>query len=169
MNLMYAISLHQPWASALFAPRTAGGPPIKVNETRSWPIPEKIIGEPVAIHATKRDTGQERVFWIQEVQHSARAEVNSRALASIGVSRYSLLPHGCVLGTVVFGRQFRIPGPIGDELEEAWGLYLPGRWAWVTVERKLFSKPIPCTGRQGFFSWEPPHGVEVETAVQHAC
>ena len=41
---MKAITLHQPWASAL-----AHG--LKKYETRSWPVPEKFVGHRVAIHA----------------------------------------------------------------------------------------------------------------------
>ena len=44
---MYAITLHQPWASLI-----ALG--IKTVETRSWPAPARLVGQTIAIHASKR-------------------------------------------------------------------------------------------------------------------
>ena len=44
---MYAITLHQPWASLI-----ALG--IKTVETRSWPAPARLMGQTIAIHAGKR-------------------------------------------------------------------------------------------------------------------
>ena len=44
---VYAITLHQPWASLI-----ALG--IKTVETRSWLAPERLLGQTVAIHAGKR-------------------------------------------------------------------------------------------------------------------
>lgn len=45
---MKALTLHQPWAS-LIALR------VKTIETRSWPAPEPLIGQHLAIHAAKRE------------------------------------------------------------------------------------------------------------------
>ena len=44
---MYAIALHQPWASVI-----ALG--IKTVETRSWPAPARLMGQTVVVHAGKR-------------------------------------------------------------------------------------------------------------------
>ena len=44
---VYAITLHQPWAS-----RIALG--IKTVETRSWPAPARLLGRRIAVHAAKR-------------------------------------------------------------------------------------------------------------------
>jgi hypothetical protein len=40
---MYAITLHQPWA-------TLGALSAEAVETRSWPVPERLIGQTMAIH-----------------------------------------------------------------------------------------------------------------------
>jgi hypothetical protein len=45
--MMYAISLHQPWASFI-----AHG--LKGFETRSWAPPRWLIGKRIAIHAAKK-------------------------------------------------------------------------------------------------------------------
>jgi len=44
---MYAITLWQPWATAM-----AAG--FKTIETRPWPAPKNLIGQRIAIHAAKR-------------------------------------------------------------------------------------------------------------------
>ena len=44
---MYAITLHQPWASLI-----ALG--LKTVETRSWPAPARLVGQRIAVHAAKR-------------------------------------------------------------------------------------------------------------------
>ena len=44
---VYAITLHQPWASLI-----ALG--IKTVETRSWPAPARLVGRRIAVHAGKR-------------------------------------------------------------------------------------------------------------------
>ena len=44
---MYAITLHQPWASLI-----ALG--LKTVETRSWPAPARLVGQRIAVHAGKR-------------------------------------------------------------------------------------------------------------------
>ena len=44
---VYAITLHQPWASLI-----ALG--LKTVETRSWPAPARLVGQRIAVHAGKR-------------------------------------------------------------------------------------------------------------------
>ena len=44
---VYAITLHQPWATLI-----ALG--IKSVETRSWPAPARLVGQRIAVHAGKR-------------------------------------------------------------------------------------------------------------------
>lgn len=47
---MKALTLWQPWASLV-----AEG--VKTIETRSWPAPQSLIGERIAIHASKKKVG----------------------------------------------------------------------------------------------------------------
>ena len=44
---VYAITLHQPWASLI-------GLGLKTVETRSWPAPARLVGQRIAVHAGKR-------------------------------------------------------------------------------------------------------------------
>lgn len=50
---MKAVTLHQPWASLVALK-------VKTIETRSWPCPPSLIGQPLAIHAGAREPGPQR-------------------------------------------------------------------------------------------------------------
>ncbi|MCY4560236.1 MAG: ASCH domain-containing protein [Chloroflexi bacterium] len=58
---MYAITLHQPWASLI-----ALG--LKTVETRSWPAPARLVGQTVAVHAGKRVVRGPSVLVERELQ-----------------------------------------------------------------------------------------------------
>jgi hypothetical protein len=143
---MKAISLWQPWASALFTS-------LKREETRSWALPDWAIGVPVAIHAAKRDTREEFEQWVGAVMEQPASAVHFEN------TTYARLPRGCIIGSVVFG------SPVKTELcrgsrstrDLEWGDYRDGRFAWPVVSRTLYLTPIPCVGRQRFFNWISPN------------
>jgi activating signal cointegrator 1 len=119
-----AVSLWQPWASAM-----ALG--LKTVETRHW---RTNVRGPVAIHAAKRWTREEREL----------AEAHGLALP---------LPLGAV---VAVGRLMSIHSTdrLADRLNDwelAWGNYAPGRFGWIFEDIRPLSEPVPCIGRQGFF------------------
>lgn len=169
---MIAISLWQPWASALFAPFKHGVSPlairqaIKLHETRHWPMPRHYINQWVAIHAAKRDTGDEREFWQDVVMDPDCRERYGHAFAAIGIQNYRDLPRGCIVGTVRFGPSKRTEEfPEGQWPESDWGNYSEGRFAWPVIETQHFPTPIPCVGRQGFFNVELALPVPAMKAV----
>jgi hypothetical protein len=153
-----AISLWQPWASALFALKP-DGQPIKPHETRSWALPDWAVGVEIAIHAAKRDTQDERDFWCDTVIYGDHQQLYADAFATLDINRWDRLPRGCIIGTVVFLPSWKTLGQINasrvDEIASEWGNYSLGRHAWPTKTRTPFKEPIPCIGRQGFFNWEP--------------
>ncbi len=155
---MIVISLWQPWASAMFAPLNPGvsPDPIKKNETRSWPMPDKYIGQTIGIQAAKRDTEDEKEFWMDVCFDEFKREMYGRAFGAIDIRNYPMLPRGKVIGTVVFSKSVRTEDLAVSALESTWGNYSVGRWAWPATEQKPFANPIPCVGRQGFFNWEMP-------------
>jgi hypothetical protein len=155
---MIAISLWQPWASALFAPRPGGmRVPVKQYETRGWQMPPKYVGKPVAIHAAKRRTDDEREFWRDTVMRDpALRAMYAEAFRAIGIKCFGDLPLGAIIGEVVFAGSIPTEKVELDSVEQQWGNYSAGRWAWPTTERKVYDKPIPCIGRQGFFFWGGP-------------
>ena len=77
---MYAITLHQPWASLI-----ALG--VKTVETRSWPAPARLMGQTIAIHAGKR------------VVRKPGIAVENEMRAHLGEDWHRSIPAGAVLAT----------------------------------------------------------------------
>lgn len=126
---MKAISLWQPWASAV-----ALG--IKRVETRHWST--KYTG-PLVIHAAKRWTRAEREF--AEIEHTL-GRLPPR------------LPLGALVATCTL-MGCRLTQDVAHQLgsiERMYGNYEAGRFAWFLTDIKPFSEPIPWKGAQGFFN-----------------
>ena len=79
---MYAITLHQPWASLI-----ALG--LKTVETRSWPAPSRLVGHTIAIHAAKR------------VVRPPGDPIDQTMRAHLGEDWRRTIPAGAVLATAV--------------------------------------------------------------------
>lgn len=124
---MRAISLWQPWASAM-----AVG--LKMNETRSWSTNYR---GPVAIHAAIRWTREEQSYYIHHPD-------------------YSLLPAMVPLGKIVAIGNLVMCTPVENviptERERSWGNYSEGRYAWIFDDVRALPEPIPFKGAQGFFN-----------------
>lgn len=151
---MKAISLWQPWATAM-----AVG--VKKNETRGWATNYR---GPLVIHAAKtplstvcRELGED-----QETMHAWMQEF-------VGVP-WSMMPLGallCVVRVIDCVRTelvFDDDTP-ADDPEWVLGNYEPGRYAWVTDSVKVFDAHIPWKGSQGFF--DVPDEI-VKQALQQA-
>lgn len=160
---MKAISLWQPWASLV----AIGA---KKIETRSWPT--KYRG-PLAIHASKKDPRK----WMNPVDDDY--DFVLAAEKALNGAIFSELPRGCVIAIadlvdcvkmigVVNGSMGPIVVPVYKaELENGetvrgnefkFGLYEIGRYAWI-LENVRRIDPVPATGRQGLWNWEPPPGL----------
>lgn len=139
---MPAISLWQPWATLI----VIGA---KRIETRDWPAPRKFWGQRIAIHAAKH--------WTREEHEIASEGYFIEALRTVPGPN---VPRGCVVGTVILVRCVQIIGepperPKFGTQEHAFGNYEEGRWMWLMSDPIRFERPIPCVGRQGFFTWTP--------------
>jgi len=132
---MRAITLWQPWASAI-----AYGH--KRIETRGWRPSEKVIGEcrPIAIHAAQRiDFGG--------VPNSVR-----------GLLAIPSFPTGAIIAIA----DIRCVLPVEDALERfgyleherALGDFSEGRWGWVLSGIRRLTAPLFIGGRQGI--WKVP-------------
>ena len=151
---MRALSLWQPWSSAIFAG--------KRFETRSWATSYR--GE-LAIHAgslsareLERRVGWEEVSRLQGI------------CAALGLPPLGQLPRGAVLGTVMLEGCGPIRGvwdggvldsvvvevrpsvalPV-SEREQSLGDFTPGRYGWWLESPRLLEQPVACRGHQSLF------------------
>ena len=152
---MKAISLWQPWASAMASD-------IKHNETRSWPTSHR--GE-LAICSAKRKPS---------VGEALRLRNLFLYMDLPDYQSVMKLPYGCVLCVVELfacepSKLFHAPHYDGEyaktmaPFESAFGDYTPGRWIWMTRSLRILKEPIPAIGRQGLFYLS----ADVEASVRH--
>lgn len=128
---MKAISLWQPWATAI----PLG---IKRLETRGWSTRYR---GPLAIHAAKH--------WDKDQDLFARS---MRQLTEPQLP--DEFPFGAVVGVawlvdVIPSERAR---KIVNLIEAAFGDYAPGRFAWVLEDAQPLTRPLPWKGKQGFFN-----------------
>lgn len=158
---MKAISLWQPWASAIAMK-------LKRFETRGWKCPDSLIGQPLAIHAAMKKDWACRLRWVQHRcsldPHSKPpedlAEEQRREIAA-AIKEYDALPRGAILCLVRVNRCWKVEELLQtpDEMqfgELDWGNYDEGRFAWELSVIYTFDKPIQCLGKQGLFNWSIP-------------
>lgn len=174
---MKAISLWQPWASAV----AVGS---KRFETRSWQFPESLAGQIVAIHAAKRWRSAEESFAFE--LHRQRIDIGFKPFsrpplgAIVAVARLA----DCIPTRSMFGSDPDNPRIAIDKLspcavlesitgtdgrplwtecgdkavrvlntrtEYLLGDYRPGRFAWRLLDVRALDRPIPYKGAQRFF------------------
>lgn len=134
-----ALSLHQPWASAVVCG-------LKNIETRSRRINYR---GPLAIAATATEP--------RECRNLMRHFQNELVL-SLGEFEFSKLPRGVVLGV----RHLIDVVPVEDlrdsiaDTEYMLGDYSNGRFAWVFGDCERFEAPYPCKGGQFIWRWKRP-------------
>lgn len=132
---MKAISLWQPWASALFV-SVPGGGVLKSIETRHWRTDYR--GD-LLIHAAKRWTAEEREWYARLCRQNPLWPAEP--------------PLGCLIGVVRMidcKRTEEVRDEISDT-ESHWGNYGDHRFGWIFEAPRLLPKPIPYRGQQGFF------------------
>ena len=152
---MYAITLHQPWASLI-----ALG--IKTVETRTWPAPVRLIGQNIAVHAAKQVAGE------------PGPAIDAAMVRSMGEDWRSVIPAGMVVATATLAGMARVervnlvpnyathePGTEagcaagrGESRIDPWGDFSPGRWLWFLTEVRPLPEPVPAIGRQTFWRWD---------------
>ena len=139
---MKAISLWQPWASAM----ALGW---KRNDTRSWRTSYR---GPLLIHAAKKIISWPSMA-IQNLFHGT-------------VFQPSDLPRGAILCQVYLVDCKQISQHNRPEgAEWALGDYTPGRFMWIT-ENMISFGPIPFRGSQGFFN-VPESAININIAPEN--
>ncbi len=111
---------------------------LKKIETRHWSHGYR---GPIAIHAAKRWTRDEREFWEDccEANRALPKDLPLGAIVAVG-NLSIVLPTEALLG-----------GGRVSLLEEGWGNYGPGRFGWMFDSVVALPAPIPYKGQQGFF------------------
>ena len=151
---MYAITLHQPWATLI-----ALG--IKSVETRSWPAPERLLGQVIAVHAGKRTVRR------------PGDRIEQKLRARLGEEWNRTIPTGAVLATATLAGMARVEhvhlasghavhdvdteigcaAGTGRTLIDPCGDFRSGRWLWFLDDMEALPEPVPTVGRQGFWRW----------------
>lgn len=162
---MRAISLWQPWASAV----AIGA---KGVETRHWSTDYR---GPLAIHASKRrvqwelDEMTSDASWCAALAPLGKWWVKPETIAGLDCR----MPFGAVVAVVDlvdvkpsedFGLEIdelrTREGHAGAWSERMMGNYGPGRFGWILGNVRRLREPLPWKGAQSFFD-VPSHLIEV--------
>jgi hypothetical protein len=154
---MKALSLWQPWASAIFVPN------LKPIETRHWSTEYR---GPVAIHAAKKSNGELVRFYNEKRNRPENAAHFFKA----GINSYSQLPLGYIVGIVdlvdclatskikaeVNAENAHIFSPFCAPnfwpTVNTWGDFSPNRFGWCFKNIRRLVDPVPFKGLQGLFT-----------------
>ncbi len=154
---MKCISLWQPWATLI----AIGA---KHYETRSWFTPHR---GPLAIHAAKKKDPYGLEACTKDPRFAA-------ALAAAGITSPDALPFGSILCVVDLVNVYRVtkdgllaPGGMSvrgmpSSIEQAFGDYAVGRYAWLLQNVRRLPSPIDFKGAQQLF--DIPDALVAEVA-----
>jgi len=156
---MKAITLWQPWASAI-----ALG--LKKYETRGWPAVaggERYRGW-LAICAAKTKKNPDNDELLQEALSRIVQDSNTSGAAffdagysdSLFDPVFDRLPLGKIVAVCWLENSTPISGLQVDPLEKLWGIYEPGRWAWQFTQCWRVNEPIPVRGDRKLFEVAMP-------------
>jgi hypothetical protein len=155
--MMRAISLWQPWASAV----ALGS---KTIETRHWSTDYR---GPLAIHAAKRRVLGELIhlqsFW------NWQGAMSALRTGSAWVEFEKVLPYGAIVAVATLADCLPTDSFTNGELdaprqpqgessdiynwtERQMGNFELGRFGWVLSDIRPLIEPVPFIGRQGFFN-----------------
>lgn len=126
---MKAITLWQPWATLVVLG-------YKHYETRSWKPPDNLIGERIAIHASKK--------WNKRLKSIAEGLNGDLDLG------LTSLPLGAVIGLVTIEKVITTEEALEEmetKLEEYMGDYSPNRYAWKLINPTVIDA-LPHIGYQ---------------------
>lgn len=160
------VSTHQPWATLFALGLKCRMPDGCQIETRSWPI--RAIGAPIAIHAGKRWTSEQRAFYARFRTLAVRAKQ----------ATWETFPAKPPLGAVVaIGwvqdcRPTWVHDSSGQLVEASWldqldavglaaGDFSPNRFGWFLHDVVPLREPYPVRGEQGVRTMPREHADAV--------
>jgi hypothetical protein len=146
---MKAISLWQPWASAI----ALGA---KTIETRGWQTGYR---GPLAIHAAKRKVKRELLSFDLDPGWLAALGLRERMIAEEALSFGAVVAvcslFACLrtewIASEVLDAPHHREGWSAGWTERTMGDFTPGRYGWILNNVRLLKKPLPYKGMQGFF------------------
>jgi hypothetical protein len=152
---MKAISLWQPWASAI----AVGA---KRYETRGWEATadgRRFMGW-LAIHASKRtkypkeEGGEPLQDTYEDLLMQSTPSFN--LFVEAGQVRWETLPLGAVVAVAWLKTCHGTENLQVTDEERMWGNYGPGRFAWEFTEVWRLNTPLPVRGEQKLFGVQMP-------------
>lgn len=155
--MIRALPLWQPWASLVVHGK-------KKIETRHWEAPSSVVGQRIAIHATKTRS-ELGIVRRKPFKGVLRALLEAGA-PLMDPHNPNELPLGALVGTVVVAGCERMTWDFvldlerADPVEYAFGLYEEARYAWHLADPRVLPQPVPWKGSQGIFS-VPASAVDV--------
>lgn len=146
---MKAITLHQPYASALASGLTR-------YDTRSWKIQYRGA---IAIHAGKKPVdGEEFTTLTQRINTLCPRRFMSAAS----------LPFGSVIAVAEIRDCIEITDDLIagiDPVERILGDWQSGRHAWLITNMRRFEQPLEHRGLPGLWDWDSPEDLLTRPAV----
>jgi activating signal cointegrator 1 len=139
---MKCISVWDPWATLI----AIGA---KGYETRSWRPPEALIGERIAIHASKNQDGM-RAF----AQDKTLQRLAWTAMHAAGIDAADPFRPGWIIATARIAFVIPTDGMLAPDVlpdEKAMGDWSPGRFAWRLTDLRTGFGPMAVRGKQGLF------------------
>lgn len=133
----------------------------KIFETRTWPAPQSIIGQRIAIASTKTIRPEQRAHFNDE-----EFQDNYQRLGL--PPNLTDLKHGFVLGTAVVECVELMTEEFMEDVsteEQSYGWWNEGFYAWRMVDPVEFDEPIPVRGMQGIYEWSHPHEHKIDGNV----
>ena len=136
-----AVTLWQPWACLV----EIG---VKPYETRAFPIPRRLLGQRVAIHAAARPCFVDFDL--------STADAIDEAFGRFDWHQF--LPRGAIVATATLAESI----PAEKVEADLFGDYTPGRWAWRLADVRPVIPHIAAKGRQQIgWEWQIPEGLQL--------
>jgi len=132
-------------------------------ETRSWPTPHR---GPLAIHIAKT-LPPEAQAWCDKPLFRHALETGGYTRRESVANAWGL-PLGQIIAIVWLDDLQRISSTFQvAEPERSFGLFAPGRYAWMLSQVYRLATPVPTRGALGVWEWRPPASFWVEIQVEH--
>lgn len=134
----------------------------KKIETRSWSTPHR---GPLAIHTAKSLPPAAAACCEEQLFRQALEAGDYRCQPDTGQNHWGL-PLGQIIAVVWLDEVQQItPLFQVEEPERSFGLFSPGRYAWIFSEVYRLAAPLRARGSLGVWEWHPPAGFwsEIQT------